>query len=45
MVSHKAELTFEQAVRWNEQLLTLFPAVANRRNTPTETQCETEFVL
>ena len=45
MLPHRSRMTFEEAVRWNDEMLAMFP----RRKTPpkleAERRCHADFVL
>jgi hypothetical protein len=45
MLPHRSHMTFEQAVRWNDEMLAMFP----RKNKPpkleAERRCHVEFIL
>jgi len=45
MVPHDARMTFEQAVRWNEEMLSLFPPQPNRAALDADAKCNVEFRL
>jgi hypothetical protein len=45
MLPHRSRMTFAEAVRWNEEMLSLFPP---KRKSPTleaERRCHAEFIL
>lgn len=45
MLPHRSRMTFAEAVRWNEEMLSLFPL---KRKSPTleaERRCQAEFIL
>ena len=45
MLPHRTHITFEQAVRWNEEMLTLFPPRKQSAKLEAERRCHAEFVL
>jgi len=45
MLPHRAHKTFEQAVRWNEEMLTLFPPRKQSAKLEAERRCHAEFIL
>lgn len=45
MLPHRNCKTFEQAVRWNEEMLTLFPPKKRSSKLEMERRCHAEFVL
>ena len=45
MVSHDVRMTFQQAVQWNEEMLSLFLPKPNRAALHAETKCNVEFRL
>jgi hypothetical protein len=45
MASHKVHMTFEQAVRWNEEMLAMFPPKPNRGALDADAKCSVEFKL
>jgi len=45
MVVHRSRMTFEQAVRWNEGMLSQFPGKQKQPKLETERRCHAEFVL
>jgi hypothetical protein len=45
MTPHNARMTFEQAVRWNEEMLSLFPPKQDRAARDADTKCTVEFRL
>jgi hypothetical protein len=45
MVPHRTHKTFEQAVQWNEEMLTLFPPRKQSAKLEAEHRCHAEFVL
>ena len=45
MLPHRSRMSFEEAVRWNDEMLSLF---APRKSSPkleAERRCHTEFIL
>ena len=45
MLPHRNRMTFEQAVGWNEEMLTLFPPRKQSAKLEAERRCHAEFVL
>jgi hypothetical protein len=45
MLPHRNRITFEQAVRWNEEMLTLFPLRKPSAKLKAERRCHAEFIL
>ncbi len=45
MIPHRNRMTFEQAVRWNEEMLTLFPLRKQSAKLEAEQRCHAEFIL
>jgi len=45
MAPHNARMTFEQAVRWNEEMLSIFPPKPNRAALDAAAKCDVEFRL
>jgi hypothetical protein len=45
MLPHRTRMTFEQAVRWNDEMLALFPAKKMSATLQAERRCNTDFVL
>jgi len=45
MASHKVRMSFEQAVRWNEEMLSIFPPKPNRAVLDADAKCTVEFRL
>jgi hypothetical protein len=45
MLPHRSRKTFEQAVRWNEEMLTRFPPKRRSAKLEMERRCHAEFVL
>lgn len=45
MLSHRSRMTFEEAVRWNDEILSTFPLKRKSFKLETERRCYTEFVL
>ena len=43
MTAREGRMTFEQAVRWNEEMLTVFPAKPNRAVLDADAKCLVEF--
>lgn len=42
---HQSRLTFEQAVQWNEEMLSQFPLERTLRQSDVELPCHVEFFL
>lgn len=45
MLPHRTRKTFEQAMRWNEEMLALFPPKKRSPRLEEERRCHAEFVL
>jgi hypothetical protein len=45
MQPHSSRMTFEEAVRWNDELLSLFPPAKKSAEFESERRCYVEFVL
>jgi hypothetical protein len=45
MLPHLTRKTFEQAVQWNEEMLTLFPPKKRSSKLEAERRCHAEFIL
>lgn len=45
MRPRRSRKTFEQAVRWNEEMLAMFPPRKRSAKLESERRCDTEFVL
>jgi hypothetical protein len=45
MLPHRSRMTFEEAVRWNDEMLSLFPAPKKSPKLESQRRCNTEFVL
>jgi hypothetical protein len=45
MAPHRSRMTFEQAVRWNEEMLSLFPPRKKSPKLEAESRCHAEFML
>jgi hypothetical protein len=45
MATHEERMTFEQAVRWNEEMLAMFPPKPNRAALDADAKCHAEFKL
>ncbi|HEY1663414.1 MAG TPA: hypothetical protein VGI03_13430 [Verrucomicrobiae bacterium] len=45
MVAHRSRMTFEQAVRWNEEMLSQFPQKHKLPKLQAECRCHAEFFL
>ena len=45
MLPHRNRMTFEQAVRWNDETLSLFPRRKKSPKLEAERRCHAEFVL
>jgi len=42
---HRSRMTFEQAVRWNDEMLARFPPKKKSPELEAERRCHTEFIL
>ena len=45
MLPHRSQMTFEQAVHWNNEMLSLFPSKKRSAKLEAEQRCYAEFVL
>jgi hypothetical protein len=45
MRPHRSRMTFEEAVRWNDDILELFSTKRKSPEVETERRCDAEFVL
>jgi len=45
MLPHRSRMTFEEAVRWNDEMLSLFPRKKISPKLEAERRCDVEFVL
>ena len=45
MAPHNVQMTFEQAVHWNEEMLSMFPPKPNRAALDADAKCTVEFRL
>jgi hypothetical protein len=45
MRPHRSRMTFAEAVRWNDEMLSLFPPKKLSHKLETERRCDVEFVL
>jgi hypothetical protein len=45
MAPHEGQMSFEQAVRWNEEMLAMFPPKPNRAALDADAKCLAEFRL
>ena len=45
MRPHRSQKTFEEAVRWNDEMLSLFPPKRKSPKLEAERRCNVEFVL
>ena len=45
MLPHRSRMTFEQAVRWNDEMLALFPRKKTSPELEAQRRCHAEFVL
>jgi hypothetical protein len=45
MLPHRTRKTFEQAVRWNDEMRSLFPPKKVSSKLEAERRCHAEFVL
>ena len=42
---HRSRMTFAEAVRWNDEMLSLFPSKKFPQKLEAERRCDVEFVL
>ncbi len=45
MLPHRSRMTFEEAVRWNDEMLAKFPRREKSQKLEAERRCYAEFVL
>jgi hypothetical protein len=45
MLPHRSRMTFEEAVLWNDEMLSLFPPKKKSLKLEAERRCHAEFVL
>jgi hypothetical protein len=45
MLPHRSRMTFEEAVRWNDEMLSLFPPKKLSPIWEAERRCDVEFLL
>jgi hypothetical protein len=45
MQPHRSHMTFEEAVRWNDEMLSLFPPRKSSPKLEAERRCHDEFIL
>ncbi len=45
MLPHRSRMTFEDAVHWNDEMLSLFPPRKKSPRLEAERRCHAEFVL
>jgi hypothetical protein len=45
MLPHRSRMTFEEAVRWNDEMLSLFPQKRMSAKLAAERRCHAEFIL
>ena len=45
MLPHRTRMTFEEAVRWNDEMLSLFPPRKKSPKLEAERRCYAEFIL
>lgn len=45
MLPHRSQMTFEEAVRWNNEMLSLFPPKKKSPKLEAERRCYAEFTL
>jgi len=45
MLPHRSRMTFEEAVRWNDEMLSLFPPRKKSPKLEAERRCYAEFIL
>ena len=45
MLPHRSRMTFDEAVRWNDEMLAMFPPKKLASKLEAERRCDVEFVL
>jgi hypothetical protein len=45
MLPHRSRMTFEEAVRWNDEMLSKFPPKKKTPKFEAERRCHAEFIL
>jgi hypothetical protein len=45
MLPHRSRMTFEEAVRWNDEMLTMLPRRKKSQKLEAQRRCHAEFVL
>jgi hypothetical protein len=45
MLAHRSRMTFAEAVRWNDEMLSLFPQKKMSAKLAAERRCHVEFIL
>lgn len=45
MLPHRSRMTFAEAVRWNDEMLSMFPPKMKSPKMETERRCHAEFIL
>jgi hypothetical protein len=45
MVPHRSKMTFEEAIRWNNEMISQFPRKAKSTLLEAERRCDSEFIL
>ncbi len=45
MMPHRSRMTFEEAVRWNDEMLSQFPQKKKMPKLEAERRCHAEFIL
>ena len=45
MLPHRSRMTFEEAVHWNDEMLSLFPPGKKSSKLEAERRCDVEFIL
>ncbi len=44
MLPHRSRMTFEQAVKWNDEILAMFPRKKNSARFDAANRCHAEFI-
>ena len=45
MLPHRSRMTFAEAVRWNDEMLSMFPPKIKSQKMEAERRCHAEFIL
>jgi hypothetical protein len=45
MLPHRSRMNFDEAVRWNDEMLSLFPSGKKSPELEAERRCHAEFIL